>query len=290
MANLGREPLDRGRDYAERREILRVPVARDDLGRDGLDREAELGGDMLFDFRRHVGEGADRARDCAGRNPVARGGEALAIARELGMGLRELEPEGRRLRVDTVASPDGRREFVLERPTLEHREKLVEVLEEEVRGLFQLHGKRGVEHVAARHPLVKPAPLRPKLLAGPGQEGDHVMPGDRFDRIDRCDIDVAEEVAVIRLADRRCVLRGDHPDAAHRLGREYLDPPPDPVAVLGAPDGRHFGAGIAGDHGSRRLAEAPHRFKSEAGGGGCSGKATVPGRDVRALASTLSLS
>ena len=51
VADLGGEPLDRGGDDAERREIHGVAVARDDLGRDRLDREPHRLGDMRFDAR-----------------------------------------------------------------------------------------------------------------------------------------------------------------------------------------------------------------------------------------------
>ena len=67
--------------------------------------------------------------------------------------------------------------------------------DQQVRRLLQLHRQRGVEHVGAGHALVQPAPLGPELLAGPGQEGDHVMLGDRLDRVDRVDVDLAERVA-----------------------------------------------------------------------------------------------
>ena len=151
--------------------------------------------------------------------------------------------------MDAVAAADRRRQLVLERAALQHREQRVEVGDQQVRRLLQLHRERGVEHVGAGHALVQPAPLRPELLAGPGQEGDHVMLGDRLDRVDRLDVDLAQRVAVVGGADRRGVLGRDHPDLAHRLGGEHLDLPPDAVAVLGRPDGGHFGAGIAGDHG-----------------------------------------
>ncbi len=76
---------------------------------------------MLLHPRVDVGEGPDRARNGAGRDLFARGFEALQVARELGMGLRELEAEGHRLGMDAVAAADGRGQLVLERPPLEHR-------------------------------------------------------------------------------------------------------------------------------------------------------------------------
>ena len=106
--------------------------------------------------------------------------------------------------------------------------------------------------------------LGPELLAGPGQEGDHVMLGHRLDRVDRGDVDLAQHVGVIGGADRGGVLGRDHADLAHRLGREHLDLPPDAVAVFGRPDGGHFGAGIAGDHG-RAASRADRSASNQAG-------------------------
>ena len=76
MADLGREPLDRRGDQRQRHEELGVAVARDHLGRDRLGREAELLGDIRLDRRVDVGEGADRARNRAGRDLAARRDEA----------------------------------------------------------------------------------------------------------------------------------------------------------------------------------------------------------------------
>ena len=76
------------------------------------------------------------------------------------------------------------------------------------------------------------------------------MLGDGLDPVDRLDVDLPERIVVVGRADRRGVLRGDHADPAHRLGREHLNLPPDAVAIIGRPNGRHFGARIAGNHGA----------------------------------------
>jgi hypothetical protein len=65
VADFDGEALDRRGDDAERGEEHGVAVARDDLGRDRLDRRPSFG-DMLLDARIDVGEGADRAGDGAG--------------------------------------------------------------------------------------------------------------------------------------------------------------------------------------------------------------------------------
>ncbi len=219
-----------------------MAVARNDLGRDRLGREAKLLGDMRFDRRVDVGEGADGTRNCAGRNVVARRDQPRPAAIEFGISLSELEPEGRRLGVDAVASADGRRELMFECAAFQDREQFVEVGDQKLGGLFQLNRKRRVEYVGAGHALVEVARLGAHLAARPGEESDHVMLGDRFDCVDRGDVDLAKHVGIVSGADPSRVLQRDHPDVAHRLGRENLNREPDPIAVFGRPDGRHFGA------------------------------------------------
>ena len=116
----------------KRREIHGVAVARDDLGRDRLDRQAHLLGHVFLDARVDIGEGADRARDGAGGDLPLRLDEAKLAALELRVGLGELEAEGRRLGMDAVRAADGRRHLVLEGAALEGGEKLVEIVEQEV--------------------------------------------------------------------------------------------------------------------------------------------------------------
>jgi hypothetical protein len=89
-----------------------MAIARDDLRRYGFDREAELGGDMGFDARIDIGEGADRARNGAGRDFGARGDKARLAAVKLGIGLRQLESEGDGFGMDAVAAADRRGELM----------------------------------------------------------------------------------------------------------------------------------------------------------------------------------
>ena len=161
VADFGRQPLDRGGDDAERGEIHGVAVARDNLGRDRLDREPHLLRHIGFDARIDLRESADRAGDRAGRDLAARRPQALAGAGELGIGVGKLEPEGRRLGVDAVRAADGRRELVLARAALKHGVELFDVGDQDVGCANELHVEAGVEHVGGGHPLVH----EPRLAA-----------------------------------------------------------------------------------------------------------------------------
>src|SRR5207302_693072 len=98
---------------AQGREIGRVPVARDDLGGDRLDGQAQLFGDIFLHPRVDVGEGADGAGDRAGGDLELRHGQPLPGADELGVVAGELQAEGGGLGVDAVAAPDCGRVAVL---------------------------------------------------------------------------------------------------------------------------------------------------------------------------------
>ena len=198
-------------DHPERGEEHRVPVARDHLGRDRLGRQPHRRGDMLLDRRVDVGEGADRARDRAGRDLGAGGDQPGRCAVELGVGLRELHAEGRRLGVDAVAAADRHGVLVLEGAPLQRREQGVEVGEQDVGRARQLHGEAGVEHVRAGHPLVDEARLVADVLGEMGQEGDDVVPGHRLDLVDAGDVEL--DVAAPSRPRRRPTL-GITPSAA----------------------------------------------------------------------------
>ena len=147
MADLDRQPFDRGGDDAEGREVHRMPVARDDLGRDRLDREAHGLGDVRLHPRIDLRKGADRAGNGAGRDFLARGDEPFTGAREFRVGIGELDAESGRLGVDAVRAADDRRHLVLLRTLLQRGEKLVGIGDQDIGRAHQLHVEAGVQNV-----------------------------------------------------------------------------------------------------------------------------------------------
>ena len=144
---------------------------------------------MLLDARIDLGEGADRARDRAGRDLLARGDQPLAGAREFRIGVGELEAERRRLGMDAVGAADRRRHLVLEGARLQRREQLVDVGEQQVGGAGELDVEAGVEHVGRRHALVHETRLGADDLGEMGEEGDDVVLGLALDLVDARDIE-----------------------------------------------------------------------------------------------------
>ena len=157
----------------------------------------------------------------------------------------ELEAEGRRLGVDAVAAADAHRLLVFARALFEGGEQPVEIGEQQVAGLDELHRKAGVEHVGRGHALVDEACLRADMLGEIGQKGDDVVFGLRLDLVDAGDFPLAA------LPDR--LGGGGGYDAECRLGIAgmRLDLEPDAELVLGRPDGGHFGTAVTRDHGGK---------------------------------------
>jgi len=162
----------------------------------------------------------------------------------------QLQPEGGGFGVNTVAAADRERIFVLERTGLQRRQHGVDVGQQQIGRLRQLHRQAGVQHVGAGHALMHEPAVRPNRLGQPGQEGDDVMPGFPLDRVDAIDIGGADggELRTAFVADAAGGLLRDGADSGHALGGQRLDLEPDAVAVLGCPDGGHFGSGVSRNH------------------------------------------
>ena len=147
VAHFRGEAFDGGGNYAEGREIHRVAVARDDLRRDRLDGEAELGGNVRFDLRVDIGECADSAGDGTGRDFLAGEFHTGAGALELGIEGRELHAKCGWFGMDTVAAADRGGELVLAGACFESLQDAVEAAKQEVCCPHHLDVEAGIEHV-----------------------------------------------------------------------------------------------------------------------------------------------
>ena len=242
VADFGRQPLHRGRDDSEGGEEHRVPVAGDDLRRDRFDGQPEPARDVRLHRRVEVGEGSHRAGDGADRDLRSRRGEALAVAGELGPGLRHFQPEGRRLGVHAVAAADAGRAHVFARAALQRGEQRVEVGEKDVGGAGELHGEAGVEHVRRCHAAVHEARLVADMFCDVGEKGDDVVPDLAFDGVDARDL----EAPARRDGGRHAF--GDRAQRLLRLAGVAFDIQPDAKPRLRGPDRRHRRARVARDH------------------------------------------
>ena len=223
-----------------------MAVARDDLRGDRLDSEAELFRDMGLDAGIDRREGSHGPRYRTGGDFLARRLDSPPGTAELRMVACELETEGGRLRMDAVAAARAQRAGMLAGAPREHLEQAIGILDQQVRGLSQLNGKGGIEHVRGGHALMHPAGLFADMLGDIGEKGDDVVPCLALDLVDPRDIEAAA------LAQRVSGAFRDGAGRLHRFGGKDLDLEHDPEAVLRLPDGGHAGACVAGDHNQAR--------------------------------------
>jgi len=273
MAYFGCKALDRRGDDAERSEESGVPVARNDLRRDRLDRQAHFPGDMRLNRRIDIGEGADRAGDRANGDFLPSGDKAPPRAPELGVMARELDAKGRRLGVDPVAAPDRQGHLVLEGAFFQRGEHAVSAGDEKIARARELHRKTGVEDVRRRHSLMNEARLRPDDFGKMGEERDDVMLDLALDRIDARHV---EARAIALRPDRLGGGLRDDAKRGHPVCGVRLDFKPDPEPRFRRPDGDHFLAGVAGDH--RGLSKACGRGYARKAGLSKRGRPGCPAR------------
>ena len=222
-----------------------MSVALEDLRRARRRFEPEpLAGDPLdLGVGRRVR--ADRARELADAHSFEGAVDAGAIPLERERPAGELEPERRRLGVDSVRAPDRDRVAMLLGPGDDRREGALDALQHEGSGLPDLQRQRSVQHVRRGQAVVEPAALLAQLLRDRVDErGDVVM---------RARLDLRHPLGTRRYRprpDRGDRLRRHDPRLGPPLERRQLDVEPPAQLRLVRPDRRHGRAGVARNHSS----------------------------------------
>ena len=209
---------------------------------------------MPFDIGADVRVRADGARDRSDAHGVARPGQALRVALELGKPAGGLEAERDRLRVDAMGAPDHRRLAMLDRQAPDHLDEPRQLVNHDA-GRVAQHDRGGrVEDVGARQPVVEPAPLRPEALGDRAQEGDDVvlrLPLDLARTIGVDLADLAPDALVVGLR--------HHTGFGEGLEREHFDLQPQLELVSFPEDLAQLRQRVAIDHarGSTRSSALP---------------------------------
>jgi len=241
QADLLRELVQRRCDHGERAEIFRVPVPLNDLGGCRRRLQSELFADILFHGRIDEGKGPDRAGDLSATDPLFRALKPLPVAAHLVVPDGELQSEGDGFGVDPVAPPDHEGPPVFHRPALERFQRAVQVLQQQLRRLFQQDGKGRIQDVRRRQPHVDEASVFPDPLRHGGQEGDDVVFGRLFDLVDPRGIEAGLFLDVPEGG------RRDLSQAGEGLACEDFDVEPRLIAVFLAPNGGHLFTGVSGN-------------------------------------------
>src|SRR5882724_10072394 len=101
--------------------------------------------------------GSDRAAELANASDITGALQPFLCAAELVIHQRQLEAEGCRFGVDSVAATNARGEPVFVRPASNHLAQFLDVGDEEGSALNQLQGKRRVHDIAAGKAEMEPA-------------------------------------------------------------------------------------------------------------------------------------
>ena len=242
-ADLGRELLEAGGDQREGGHHLGVPVALEDLRRDGRGQQAQPRADRLLDLRRQVREGAHGARELAVGDRGPRAVEPLELPLQLRVPQGHLQAEGHRLGVDAVRAADHRRVLVAQGPLAHRFHQVDEVRAHEVARVAHQDGERRVHHVRRGEPVVQPAPLGPHVLGHARDEGDDVVLDLLLDLLDARDVEAGPGL------DRGQGLPRHHAALDEDLGGGDLHLEPGGEAVLVGPQAGHLGTRVARDHG-----------------------------------------
>ena len=201
-------------------------------------------------------ERADRARQLADGDDLARPLDARHVARQLRVPQRQLQAERHRLGVHAVRAADHRRAAMLLRARPHRLHQAVQVLQDQIARLAHLQRLRGVDDVRRRHAEVQPAGRRAHVLGHGGGKGDHVVLRDALDLFD------ARHGEGALVPDVACGLGRGDAGVGHRLDGCDFDLQPRFVLALVAPDATHVRMGVAPNHVSRDatvLAESPVR-------------------------------
>ena len=242
VPDLHGELLQRRCRDGERRHVLRVPVALEDLA-GGLRRaDPEPAANVLLDRGVDLRVGAHRARDLAHRHGLTRPSQAVAIPVQLEGPKSKLVPEGRGLGVNAVGSAHHHGVPMGERTTLHDFQQSFELVKQQIRGLPKLEPERCVQQIAGGHAEVDPPSARPHRLRDALDEGGDVVVGRGLELVHALDGEGRP------LADGSQVVLRDAPQAGPGLARQDLDPQPVPHPSFVGPDGRHLWKGVAGDH------------------------------------------
>ena len=249
-------PVLKGRTHQrESVHVFGVQIALDHLGGNRRGAQSELLAHVGLHLRREMRMGPHRAGELAHRDDVADVLQPLQAAAELLVHQRQLQSKGRGLAMNAMAAADAGRELMLVGAASDHREEFLDVGDEQVGRLHHLHGKGGVDDVAAGQAEVQPsAGGIIDLLGDRGGEANDVVIQRLFQFLGtgRQGGGVGEAAIGPSLHPEEVRL-GNHAGLHQRLAGQKFDPEPDAQPVLVGPDRPHFGTRITLNHVPVRL-------------------------------------
>ena len=242
MAQLGRDPVERAADQRQGREKGGVPVTRDHLGGNGFRHQPQARTNSRFDRRIDIGIGANRPRDFADRNLAPGLLQAILVAFHLGEPVGDFKTKGNRLGMHAVAAADHDRVPMFPGAAPQHVEQGIQVGQQLVRCLAQLHGKAGINHIRRGQAEVQIASLFADALGHRGDKGNYIVLDLGLDFLHAADIKPGV------LSQPRNNRRRDVAALGQGLARQQFDLQPGGKLVLLRPDLAQRRSGVTFDH------------------------------------------
>ncbi len=215
-------------------EEFRMAVALDDLGRDGGGIQSQPAADISLHLRIDKGEGPDGTRYLSRAHRFPGPNQALPVAGHLRIPERHFQAEGNGLRMNPVGTADHDGILVFIGLALQDLQKLLQVLDQDIRRLLQQHRQGGIQDIGGRHSHVDEPTVLAHLFRHGGEKGNDIVLGRFFDFVNSRNVKPCLILDIFK-----CCL-GNQAQSRHRLTGKDFNIEPGLESVFRGPDGGHL--------------------------------------------------
>ena len=242
VPELGRKAVEGRAGDSDRGEKLGMAIARDNLGRCGLDVEAKQCEHALLHEWVDVAVGTNGTRQLANADPIGGSSQTRVRTVEFEDPTQQLEPERCGLGVHAVCATHAGRGAVLERTCQDGGAGELDAAEQLRSSVAQLQRKTRVDNIRGSQTVMKPPRWLANLLGDRLRKSNHIVVSALLNLLRARDIDLGPSA-------NRSRIGGWH-DAEFDVcieRRQFHFKPCAEAPVVG-PDGAHLRSRVAGDH------------------------------------------
>ncbi len=144
--------------------------------------------------------------------------------------------------MNAMRAPNRWRQLVLKCATLQRGKQFIDISDEDVRRLYELHVETCVKYIGRGHACVYKPRFRSDDFGQMGQESDDVMLDLCLDLIDPSDVELC---GIAFFPDFLCGFFRNGAELRHCVRRVSFNLEPNPEFCFRRPDRGHFRTGIA---------------------------------------------
>src|SRR5271166_5500166 len=243
MPELGRPPIDARRYHRQIRAKLPVPVALNDLSRQGIGLQPEFFANSRLHPWIEMRMGTNSAAQFADSNLLASSTEPIFTPAELVVHQSHLQTESDRFGMNAVAPPNHRSVLVLPSLLANHIPQFGDIFQQEVTRPNKLYRKRGIQYIRRGKTLMHPSRLRSNVGGDIFKECNQVVIGPLLD------LENFRNRKLPSITNRLRINLGNQPKLSHGFTSQRLNFQPNRKLALIAPNLQHPGSGIPWNHG-----------------------------------------